>query len=72
MASQLGQAGEERSMAAVEITSVRWTPSLDPSVRTAVSSALAELRASGRGETGGKIGENLAGSEAAGTSEVTS
>ena len=71
MASRLGLAGA-RSMGAVEITSVRWTPSIDPSVRTAVSFALAELRASGRDETGGKIGDDPAGHDAGGPSEVTS
>jgi len=61
---------KELTMGAVEITSLRWTPSLDPAVRVAVSSALAELREASRTRTGGMMWDDPAGDETAGSPEM--
>ena len=61
---------KELTMGAVEITSLRWTPSLDPAVRVAVSSALAELREASRTRTGGMMRDDPAGDETAGSPEM--
>ncbi len=43
-------------MAAVTVSAVRWTPTIDPARRTRLAIALAELRRDRSGETVGETG----------------
>ena len=70
ISSRFEPSRKELSMGAVEITSLRWTTSLAPAVRAAVSSALAELREASRSKTGGMMRDDPAGDETAGSPEM--